>query len=332
MNTSFLPVNDLFKNRISKITAADIPECGRYTDEKSRLTFFSLEEIINSIGKRSTEAQGLKRVITTFDKLRLFPNHILYLLKDENGNGGTGEIIGLLKVGEKKLYLYDRQGKLKIATPMCVLDFYVIESRQGAGLGKMLFDHMLEDLKLTPYELPIDGPSVKMLGFLKHHYNYTKIIKQSNNFAVCDQFFESENVGSSRPEQQIEAPHSYTHYWQSEAGSVIQGGSSSSSNLSYKSNESEASISEADGETSEERWEVAAPPPGPQLESLDLSADDKTSSKPPERPSTLSFENLNIAEGEATVEPSKATSSDHSDSQLTDQGYVDLKFHHKKLW
>ncbi|KPJ06313.1 Alpha-tubulin N-acetyltransferase [Papilio machaon] len=371
MNIPLLSVNDLFKENISTITAADIPECGRHSDEESRVKFFSLEEIINSIGEMSTKAQGLKRIITTLEKLCLSPNHKLYILKDEKGNGqlqhadkirasqplcfktliiiiiisslyvpteglgaypkGDGEVIGILKIGEKKLFLYDRQGKLMISTPMCVLDFFVLDNRQRSGFGKKLFDYMLQDQKLKPYELAIDGPSPKMLDFLKKHYNFTKVIKQSNNFAVCEKFFESANMGTNRPQEQIAAiSHTNFKNWDSEVGSVIHGGSSSSSNLSHKSNESEASISEADGETSEERWEVAAPPPAPKQESHDPSADTKISSKPPERPSTLTFECCNVVETEATVELSKT--SDYSDSQLTDQGYVDLKFHHIKLW
>lgn len=53
-------------------------------------------------------------------------------------------MIGILKIGMKKLFLYDKQNKLVIATPMCVLDFFVIDNRQRSGFGKMLFDYMLE--------------------------------------------------------------------------------------------------------------------------------------------------------------------------------------------
>ncbi|XP_014369851.2 alpha-tubulin N-acetyltransferase 1 isoform X2 [Papilio machaon] len=235
MNIPLLSVNDLFKENISIITAADIPECGRHSDEESRVKFFSLEEIINSIGEMSTKAQGLKRIITTLEKLCLSPNHKLYILKDEKGNGGDGEVIGILKIGEKKLFLYDRQGKLMISTPMCVLDFFVLDNRQRSGFGKKLFDYMLQDQKLKPYELAIDGPSPKMLDFLKKHYNFTKVIKQSNNFAVCEKFFESANMGTNRPQEPIAAiSHTNFKNWDSEVGSVIHGGSSSSSNLSHK--------------------------------------------------------------------------------------------------
>ncbi|KPI91990.1 Alpha-tubulin N-acetyltransferase [Papilio xuthus] len=143
----------------------------------------------------STKAQGLKRTLTTFVKLRLSPDHKLYILKDGKSNEGAGEVIGILKTGVKQLYLYDLQSKLVIASPVCILDFFVVDCKQRRGFGKKLYDYMLEDQKLKPHELAIDGPSPKMLEFLKKHYNFTKVLKYSNNFAVCDKFFESTNIG-----------------------------------------------------------------------------------------------------------------------------------------
>lgn len=55
-----------------------------------------------------------------------------------------GAVIGLLKVGEKHLYIYDSQGRVHERTPLCVLDFYVHESKQRLGYGKRLFDTMLQ--------------------------------------------------------------------------------------------------------------------------------------------------------------------------------------------
>ena len=38
----------------------------------------------------------------------------------------------MLKVGRKKLFLLDGGGKPHEMSPMCVLDFYVTERRQGS--------------------------------------------------------------------------------------------------------------------------------------------------------------------------------------------------------
>ena len=55
-----------------------------------------------------------------------------------------GSVIGILKVGLKHLYVYDSNGQVHERTPLCVLDFYVHESKQRLGYGKQLFDRMLE--------------------------------------------------------------------------------------------------------------------------------------------------------------------------------------------
>lgn len=54
-----------------------------------------------------------------------------------------GSVIGILKVGPKHLYIYDTNGEVYERTPLCVLDFYVHESRQRLGYGRKLFDTML---------------------------------------------------------------------------------------------------------------------------------------------------------------------------------------------
>ncbi|CAH2267483.1 jg12908, partial [Pararge aegeria aegeria] len=57
---------------------------------------------------------------------------------------GKGELIGLLKVGWKHLFLFDEQDKVRQVEPLCVLDFFVLPDYQRHGYGKVLFDHMLK--------------------------------------------------------------------------------------------------------------------------------------------------------------------------------------------
>lgn len=56
---------------------------------------------------------------------------------------GQGSVVGLLKVGRKKLYVFDAAGAHHEMQPLCVLDFYVHESKQRVGCGKALYEHML---------------------------------------------------------------------------------------------------------------------------------------------------------------------------------------------
>ena len=77
----------------------------------------------------------------------------------------TEVIVGILKIGKKRLFLavrivlstqyfvislslgistsQDSKGALHEVEPLCVLDFYVHESRQRCGFGKQLFEYML---------------------------------------------------------------------------------------------------------------------------------------------------------------------------------------------
>jgi GNAT superfamily N-acetyltransferase len=56
---------------------------------------------------------------------------------------GQGIVVGLLKVGRKKLFVFDAAGAHHEMQALCVLDFYVHESRQRMGCGKALYEYML---------------------------------------------------------------------------------------------------------------------------------------------------------------------------------------------
>lgn len=57
---------------------------------------------------------------------------------------GRGSVVGLLKIGRKKLFMFDLAGYQHEVEPLCILDFYIHESKQRTGLGKKLFEYMLE--------------------------------------------------------------------------------------------------------------------------------------------------------------------------------------------
>ena len=87
------------------------------------------------------------------------------------------------------ILISDGQGAQNEVYPLCVLDFYVQESRQRSGCGKALFEYMLNDQKFEPKFMAVDRPSPKLLAFLRKHYNLAKPIPQVNNYVIFDGFF-----------------------------------------------------------------------------------------------------------------------------------------------
>ncbi|XP_064395604.1 alpha-tubulin N-acetyltransferase 1-like isoform X2 [Halichondria panicea] len=178
-------VQSLLPGEITRLVGEKLP----HTLSSSRKTSShddQLAIIVNEMGIASAKAQGLRLPITTYDKL-VASNHILYITSDNGGQRGS--VIGILKLGLKRLFLTDRVGVVHEVEPLCVLDFYVHESRQRSGCGKRLFEELLKAENVKPYEVAIDRPSPKFLGFLKKHYQLASFVSQANNYVVFDQFF-----------------------------------------------------------------------------------------------------------------------------------------------
>ncbi|XP_031562511.1 alpha-tubulin N-acetyltransferase-like isoform X2 [Actinia tenebrosa] len=147
-----------------------------------------LKNIVDLMGEASAKAQNLKASITSAIKLAT-SDHRLYILKDPPANNGLGAVIGIIKIGHKKLFVLDYHGNQHEVNPLCVLDFYIHESKQRTGCGKILFEHMIKMEGIEPGQLAVDRPSHKFLSFLKKHYNLDKPIPQVNNFVVFAEFF-----------------------------------------------------------------------------------------------------------------------------------------------
>uniref|UniRef100_T1IJR1 Alpha-tubulin N-acetyltransferase n=1 Tax=Strigamia maritima TaxID=126957 RepID=T1IJR1_STRMM len=147
--------------------------------------------IIDEMGAASAKAQGLHIAVTTGDKF-VQSEHVIYLMKDECGDKSA--VVGILKMGVKKLFLINQEGTQNETLPLCVLDFYVHESKQRIGYGKQLYDFMLKEENILPHFLAIDRPSSKFLAFLRKHYNLFKTIPQVNHFTIFDDFFENRHV------------------------------------------------------------------------------------------------------------------------------------------
>ena len=146
-----------------------------------------VKEILDKMGQLSAKAQNLESAITTTS--RFFPsNHRLFIKADKN------RVYGYLKVGPKKLFLRDRLFNYHERRTLSVLDFYVYDSMQRKGIGKQLFDYMLNYEKIDPNELAYDRPTLRFLSFLKKNYGLDNYLTQENSFIVFDGFFEPEST------------------------------------------------------------------------------------------------------------------------------------------
>lgn len=96
------------------------------------------------------------------------------------------------------MYVFDQNGETQQVSAPCVLDFYIHESRQRAGLGKELFEAMLQREDYQPSKMAIDRPSDKLLGFMRKHYGLVQTIPQMNNFVIYDGFFDRQSYQNGR--------------------------------------------------------------------------------------------------------------------------------------
>lgn len=186
-------INDVFPSEITILTKELLPQQYLSMGGSARLDCISkVNTVLDEIGWASAKAQGLLKPITSGGKLK-DSEHILYLLIDPGTSDGRGSVIGLLKIGRKKLFMFDLAGYQHEVEPLCILDFYVHESKQRTRCGKKLYEYMLAHQNVLPRQLAIDRPSEKFLTFLYKHYGLEHILPQMNNFVVFDGFFNSDS-------------------------------------------------------------------------------------------------------------------------------------------
>ncbi|BES98828.1 Hypothetical Protein NTJ_11644 [Nesidiocoris tenuis] len=188
MNFNY-PIKTIFKHEITKLNHNLLPHDFNAADKRTyRAASDVVIAILDEMGIASAKAQGLLKPITSWDKLRN-SEHTVYILVDREDNGGNGSVVGLLKIGKKKLYVFDSDSECHESVALCVLDFYVHESKQRMGCGRKLFDYMLHEENVEPQKLAIDRPSHKFLLFLQKYYHLHDVVPQSNNFVVFTGFF-----------------------------------------------------------------------------------------------------------------------------------------------
>lgn len=140
-----------------------------------------LEKELDKISILSSNEQKLLGTLTSLRNI-IENNHKLYCLLKGN------IIIGILKIGYKNLYLYDKEN-LQYNTCLCVLDFYIHENFRRQGLGFKLFNYMLKDNNVEACDLCYDNPSIYLYQFLKKHFTPNALIKQPNNFVIFSNYF-----------------------------------------------------------------------------------------------------------------------------------------------
>lgn len=140
-------------------------------------------EIIESMGRASSIAQGLSSTITTSSRFFNSSDNKLYLKIHSN------KVVGILKTGIRKLFYTNEIGRMLEITPLCLLDFYIHETCQRSGFGKELYEFMLKTECTTANKLAIDKPSHKLLAFMRKYYSLSDYIQQNNNYVVYRQYF-----------------------------------------------------------------------------------------------------------------------------------------------
>ena len=141
-----------------------------------------VNEIIDQMGLASSQSQKLSTIITTSQKF--FTSNDRIVIK-----ASKNQVLGFLKVGTQKLYVRDKYYNYHNVAPLCVIDFYVYESCQRKGIGRELFEYMINFERKVPEEMAYQRPTTPLLNFLQKNYNLYNYVLQNNNYIVFDEFF-----------------------------------------------------------------------------------------------------------------------------------------------
>ena len=146
----------------------------------------SLEHELKQLGERSGVAQILNGPITSAKKLVQNPDQVLFLARERV----NGRAVGYIKFGPKDLFFYTKSGVVKsMRGQVCLLDFYVDDSMQRRGLGRILFDEMIRYLNGPhPSFLAYDRPSPKLIGFMAKHFGLVSPDLQPNKYTIFEGF------------------------------------------------------------------------------------------------------------------------------------------------
>lgn len=176
---------------------------GEWVTMRNARKFPAIADVVNALGEESAFSQGLRGPVTSYEKM-YNSDYLLYIWWEPHPtNASYGLVMGFAKVGRKSLYLFDRDGKCVKCNPVCLLDFYVVQSQQRKGYGLALLQHVMQENGLThPWEIAVDRPSSLYYAFMHRHFNLPKsaAIEQPNHFVVYAKFFDPDAEDAYQPD------------------------------------------------------------------------------------------------------------------------------------
>lgn len=154
-------------------------------------TFYPFSKSVNNFSKSDSQAATVRALMTNYGSelpQEIFGPALLQSRKFQHQVLSGSQVVGILKIGRKALYMADEKGRMRLTQALCVLDFYVHETYQRRGFGRQLFNYMLDVQSAKPGNFAFDRPSVKLLNFLEKNYALRQILPQSNNFVIFKQY------------------------------------------------------------------------------------------------------------------------------------------------
>eukprot|EP00768_Dysnectes_brevis_P005512 gnl/Dysnectes_brevis/4011_a5233_765.p1 GENE.gnl/Dysnectes_brevis/4011_a5233_765~~gnl/Dysnectes_brevis/4011_a5233_765.p1 ORF type:complete len:331 (+),score=22.21 gnl/Dysnectes_brevis/4011_a5233_765:71-994(+) len=158
-----------------------------------------LSSLVNSMGVRSMNAQGLSSPVTTFSRLLSTDQRLYVAIKGS-------KCLGILKVGSKHLFMHDSVGRVHELDAQCILDFYVHETCQRRGIGMKLVSCMADNESRDPSVMAFDRPSSKLRGFLAKHLRLSAFTQQVNGFLMSNKAILDQSM-SGRRRGQVQKNH-----------------------------------------------------------------------------------------------------------------------------
>eukprot|EP00091_Calanus_sinicus_P000990 TRINITY_DN10953_c0_g1_i2.p1 TRINITY_DN10953_c0_g1~~TRINITY_DN10953_c0_g1_i2.p1 ORF type:complete len:191 (-),score=51.43 TRINITY_DN10953_c0_g1_i2:287-781(-) len=129
-------INLLFPQEISSVRNDLIPSGFQGGSGNAAVVRRQVATVLDVLGEQSARAQGLKNPITSGNKMLNAEDQAAYILVDRFGNNGMGSVVGLLKVGRKKLFLWMKLGNIMRWFLSVFWTFMLLKTDKGLDVGR----------------------------------------------------------------------------------------------------------------------------------------------------------------------------------------------------